>query len=56
MKKRIKDLLKEKADKGRVSCAVARKIAEELRVSYRAVGETANKLKIKITSCELGCF
>jgi molybdopterin-guanine dinucleotide biosynthesis protein len=55
-KKEIERLLKERSVDGRISCTLARKIAEELNVPYGDVGLTANKLKIKVKSCELGCF
>lgn len=41
---------------GKLPCAVAFQIAKELKVSPRRVGETANKLEIKISQCQLGCF
>ena len=41
---------------GRLPCAVAFKIARKLKVTPRQVGDTANRLNIKITSCQLGCF
>jgi len=41
---------------GRLPCAVAFKIAKELKVSPREVGETADKLRIRIARCQLGCF
>jgi len=41
---------------GKLSCAVAFKIAKELKVSIREVGETADKLGIRIAKCQLGCF
>jgi len=41
---------------GRLPCAVAFKIARKLKVAPRQVGDTANRLNIKITSCQLGCF
>jgi len=37
-------------------CAVAFKIANELKVSIREVGDTADKLGIRIIKCQLGCF
>lgn len=55
-KKSITELLHEKSADGRISCTLARAIAEELGVSPRDVGETADELKIKIKNCELGCF
>jgi LAO/AO transport system kinase len=48
--------LKEKEKGGRITCTEARKVAEELGISYREVGKVCNKLKIKIVACELGCF
>ena len=41
---------------GRLPCAVAFKIARKLKVTRRQVGNTANKLNIKIVNCQLGCF
>ncbi len=41
---------------GRITCAQARKLAEDFDVPYSDVGETANQLKIKIHKCQLGCF
>lgn len=44
------------AKEGRLTCTQARKLAQELKVAPRVVGNAANELKIKIKSCELGCF
>jgi LAO/AO transport system kinase len=55
-KKEIATLLRQRAESGRLTCAEARKIAEELKVPYAVVGSAANDLKIKIRNCELGCF
>ena len=41
---------------GKLPCAVAFSIAKKLKVSPRQVGDTANKLNIKINKCQLGCF
>lgn len=48
--------LTEAAVDGRIACARARRIADELGVSYKDVGAMANELGLKITACELGCF
>lgn len=48
--------LEEASKDGRISCAVARKIAEDMQVSYRTVGSLCDELKLKIKACELGCF
>ncbi|GAB5046568.1 hypothetical protein [Thermodesulfovibrio sp. TK110] len=55
-KKLIEKLLKERSNSGKITCAEARKIAEEIGVPYIEVGRVANELKIKICKCELGCF
>ncbi len=41
---------------GTLPCAVAFKIAKKLKVTPRQVGDTANRLNIRIVSCQLGCF
>lgn len=55
-KEKIRSLIREKAIDGIVPCTVARKIAKELAVPYKEVGEAADEISIKITDCELGCF
>ncbi len=52
----LEEKIKSSLVKGKLPCAVAFKIAKELKVSPREVGEAANKLAIKISSCQLGCF
>jgi DNA-binding transcriptional regulator YhcF (GntR family) len=56
MEDKIREEITKKAKDNRLPCPVARKIAQELSVSYSAIGKAANELKIKITDCELGCF
>ena len=41
---------------GKLPCAVAFKIAKELKVGITEVGETADRLGIRIAKCQLGCF
>jgi hypothetical protein len=48
--------LKEAARDGKIPCAMAFKIAKECSVSTKEIGNLLNQLKIKITSCQLGCF
>ncbi len=55
-KDRIRSAIKEKAVDGRLPCPLARKIARELSVPFKEVGEAADELEVKITDCELGCF
>ncbi|MBF0318878.1 MAG: molybdopterin-guanine dinucleotide biosynthesis protein MobB [Nitrospirae bacterium] len=55
-RKELENTLMELSRDGRIPCELARKAAEDLGISYNKVGEAANNLKIRITSCELGCF
>ena len=41
---------------GYLPCSVALRISAHLQIEPRWVGETANRLKIRITDCLLGCF
>lgn len=56
MMEKLKDEMLRKADNGSLTCSVARKLAEELNISYREVGVAADELGIKIRDCQLGCF
>lgn len=53
---RVKQAVLKTAGGGRLSCTAARKLAADLQVSPGKIGEACNRLKIKIHSCELGCF
>lgn len=48
--------LREKAEDNRISCSMARKLAEDLQVSPRQIGTMCDELNIRIFACELGCF
>ncbi len=37
-------------------CAVAFEVGKEIKVTRQQIGDAANKLKIKIKNCQLGCF
>ena len=41
---------------GNLPCTVALEVAKRLKVAPKEVGDTATKQKIKISSCQLGCF
>lgn len=53
---KIRAALKERAIDGKISCQVAKKLADELTIPYGDIGKTADELDIKIKDCELGCF
>jgi DNA-binding Lrp family transcriptional regulator len=48
--------IKAAAPDGRIACATAFRLAEELGLSRKDLGELLDELKIKITQCQLGCF
>ena len=52
----IEKIITEKAASGVITCSEIRKIAEDNDISYRHAGSIADRLKIKIRNCELGCF
>jgi LAO/AO transport system kinase len=54
--KELEDRLHKASGKNRVPCASALQIAKSLGISAAEVGKTANKLKIRIKKCQLGCF
>ena len=56
LKQEVLDAVSKVAKDGQLSCSEARKLAKELNITVGMVGEAADKLKIKIKSCELGCF
>lgn len=53
---KVMEAVKSRAEEGRIPCAVALKLAEELKVPTMEVGKAANALDIKIVKCSLGCF
>jgi hypothetical protein len=42
--------------RGQISCRQCFKIAGESKVNLKSIGDACNKMKIKIRSCQLGCF
>ena len=56
MKDELRQEMLNKAVEGKLSCETARKIAEDLKLTYPEVGKAANELGIRIKSCQLGCF
>jgi len=52
----IKARIQAAAPEGKIPCAAAFKLAEELGISRSRLGELLNELRIKIVNCQLGCF
>lgn len=55
-KAEIQEAVKAGAVEGKITCPVARGIAEKCDVPYTVVGKTCNEMEIKIKGCSLGCF
>ena len=56
--KQLREIILKRTEDGKLSCAEAHKIAEELGVHLALIGRICNdgEEKIKITQCLLGCF
>lgn len=52
----IDTLVRNALKDGKLHCASALKIAADAGVPPSVIGDTANRLKIKIAGCQLGCF
>ena len=52
----VAEKIKNSAPKGQLHCGMAFKIAEELTIDPRTVGDMANQLKVRIINCQLGFF
>jgi hypothetical protein len=52
----LKDKVRAAAPQGKIPCAAAFRLAEELALSRKDLGDLLNDLKIKIIQCQLGCF
>jgi hypothetical protein len=56
MSEDVKARIKAAAPNGKIACATAFRLAEELGLSRKDLGELLNELRIKIIQCQLGCF
>ena len=52
----VKAKIKAAAPEGKIACDAAFRLAEELSLSRKDLGELLNELRIKIIHCQLGCF
>lgn len=52
----VLEAVREAAVDNRLSCTMAHKLADELKVPPRIIGRAADQLKIRIHTCQLGCF
>lgn len=52
----IKKLIMMKQSNSRISCKAAMEIADETGAQKSKIGRLLDEMKIKIHSCQLGCF
>ena len=52
----LEDTVKASLKDGYLPCAVAFKIAKEAQVPKVAIGEMTDRLGIRVTNCQIGCF
>ena len=55
-RKKLEEIIKEKAEDGKLPCPLCFKIAEDFGISRKEMGKILNEIKIKISQCQLGCF
>ena len=55
-KEAIAEKVKAHTKEGKIACTQALKIAADEGIPSRELGELLNELKIKVASCQLGCF
>ncbi len=52
----LKNRIRAAAPEGKIACAAAFSLAEDLKISRQEMGNLLNELRIKIIQCQLGCF
>ena len=55
-KEELQDKILAAAPAGKIACAAAFRLADNLGISQHKMGDLLNELKIKIIQCQLGCF
>jgi hypothetical protein len=56
MQEELEAQLYKASKENRILCSSALAISKSLNIPSREVGKAANKLNIKISKCQLGCF
>ncbi len=55
-KEKLIDAIRSGTVDNRLSCEKAHELSAALRIPLREIGVLCNELKIKISTCQLGCF
>jgi hypothetical protein len=56
MNAELEKKIQESLVNGKLPCPAAFQIARDYKVTTKEIGEACNRLKIKVSSCQLGCF
>ncbi len=56
MSAELEKKIRESLVDGKLPCPAAFKIAKDMQVTTGEIGETCNRLRIKVSACQLGCF
>jgi len=56
LEKKLEEVIKSQLENGRLPCKTAFQIALQENVSRQRVGEVCNRIHIKFSRCQLGCF
>ena len=52
----VTDAIQASLVNGKIPCKTSHDLSRTLKVSRKRVGDTASKLNIKVSDCQLGCF
>ena len=52
----MKTKIRAAAPEGKIPCGAAFRLAEDLGISRKELGDLLNDMRIKIIQCQLGCF
>lgn len=53
---KAKELIMQRSKEGKIACPVALRIAEEVGMTPRQIGELLDEMGIKVIECQLGLF
>jgi len=55
-RKKLEETILAKAKDGKLPCEICFKIADDFGIPKKELTKVLNKMKIKISECQLGCF
>ncbi len=55
-KEQLLEKIRSASKDGKIACVRALGLAREVNISTKELGDLLNEMKIKVDSCQLGCF